>query len=49
VRGTLKQVLSAVFALATLTVIVEHAGGFSKVLEGGAGAFKTGYQTLVKV
>lgn len=48
-RGTVRQILGAVFALATLTVIIEHSGGFSKVLESGSAAFKTGYQTLVKV
>jgi hypothetical protein len=46
VRFTIKQVLSATFGLAALLIIVEHAGGFSQILESGAGAYATGFQAL---
>jgi hypothetical protein len=45
-RASVKQILSAVFGIAVLIIIVEHAGGFSSILESGAGAFSTGFQAL---
>jgi hypothetical protein len=46
VRGSLRQVLTATFGLAALLIIVEHAGGFSKILEAGAGSYATGFAAL---
>jgi hypothetical protein len=46
VRGSLRQILTATFGLAALLIIVEHAGGFSKILESGAGAYATGFAAL---
>lgn len=45
-RGSLRQILTATFGLAALLVIVEHAGGFSKILEAGGGAYATGFAAL---
>ncbi len=45
-RGTVAKVLSATFGLAALLIILEHAGGFSKVLDSGAGAYATGFAAL---
>jgi hypothetical protein len=45
-RSTLKQVLAATFGLAALLIIVEHAGGFSKLLDSSAGAYATGFAAL---
>jgi hypothetical protein len=45
-RGSFRQILSATFGLAVLLIIVEHAGGFSKILESGAGAYATGFAAL---
>jgi hypothetical protein len=46
VRSTLAKVLSATFGLAALLIVLEHAGGFSKVLESGAGAYATGFAAI---
>jgi hypothetical protein len=46
VRGTVAKVLSATFGLAALLIILEHAGGFSKVLDAGAGAYATGFSAI---
>jgi hypothetical protein len=46
VRGSLRQILTATFGLAALLIIVEHAGGFSRILESGAGAYATGFSAL---
>jgi hypothetical protein len=46
VRGSLRQILTATFGLAALLIIVEHAGGFSRILESGAGAYATGFAAL---
>jgi hypothetical protein len=46
VRYSLKQLLSATFGLAALVVILEHAAGFSRVLEAGSGAYATGFNAL---
>ncbi len=48
-RSTLKQVLAATFGLAALVIVLEHAGGFSKVLASGASAYSTGFKALTKV
>lgn len=45
-RSTLKQLLAATFGLAALLIILEHAGGFSRVLDSGAGAYATGFAAL---
>lgn len=45
-RMTIREVLTATFALATLVVILEHAGGFSKILSSGASAYSTGFKAL---
>jgi len=45
-RGSLRQLLTATFGLAALLILVEHAGGFSKILESGAGAYATGFAAL---
>lgn len=45
-RGSLRQILSATFGLAALLIIVEHAGGFSKILESASGAYATGFASL---
>jgi hypothetical protein len=45
-RGTVAKVLSATFGLAALLIILEHAGGFSKVLDSGAGAYATGFAAI---
>lgn len=46
-RGSLRQLLGATFGLAALVIIIEHAGGFSKILDSGAGAYSTGFNALV--
>jgi hypothetical protein len=46
VRGNLRQLLGATVALAVLTVILEHAGAFSRILESSAGAYATGFNAL---
>ena len=46
-RSSLKQLLGATFGLAVLLVIVEHSGGFSKVLGASAGAYSTGFNALI--
>jgi hypothetical protein len=46
VRGTVAKILSATFGLAALLIILEHAGGFSKVLDSSAGAYATGFAAL---
>lgn len=46
-RSTLKQLLAATFGLAALLIIVEHSGGFSKILDSGAGAYATGFNALI--
>jgi hypothetical protein len=46
VRSTLAKVLSATFGLAALLVVLEHAGGFSKILDSGAGAYATGFAAI---
>jgi hypothetical protein len=45
-RSTVKQVLGATFALAALLIIMEHAGGFSQILDKGANAYSTGFAAL---
>jgi hypothetical protein len=45
-RFPLSQLLQATFALAALVIIVEHAGGFSKILGAGANAYATGFNAL---
>jgi hypothetical protein len=45
-RFSISQLLQATFALAALVVIVEHAGGFSKILGAGANAYATGFNAL---
>lgn len=45
-RGSLRQILTATFGLAALLIIVEHAGGFSKILETGASSYSTGFAAL---
>jgi hypothetical protein len=46
VRGTLKQVIGVTFGLAALLIVLEHAGGFSQVLESGARSYATAFQAL---
>lgn len=45
-RGSLKQILTATFGLAALLVILEHAGGFSKVISSASGGYATGFAAL---
>lgn len=45
-RFTLRQILSATFGLAALLIIVEHAGGFSQILESATSGYATGFQAL---
>jgi hypothetical protein len=45
-RASFKQIVSSVFGVAILIIIVEHAGGFSEILNTGSGAFSTGFQAL---
>lgn len=45
-RGSLRQILTATFGLAALLIIVEHAGGFSKILDSASGGYATGFAAL---
>lgn len=45
-RGSLRQILTATFALAALLIIVEHAGGFSRILDSASGGYATGFAAL---
>lgn len=45
-RGSLRQILTATFGLAALLIILERAGGFSKILESSASAYATGFAAL---
>jgi hypothetical protein len=46
VRFSLRQILAGTFGIATLIVILEHAGAFSQVLESGSGAYATAFNAL---
>ena len=45
-RGTARQILTAVFMMAVLIVVLERAGGFSLILERGSGAFAQAFGAL---
>ncbi len=45
-RGTVKEILSATFGIVILVIILEHAGGFSKVVTSGSSAYVTAVHGL---
>ncbi len=46
-RGTIKEVMTAIFGIAILVIILEHAGGFSKVVGSSVSGTDQVFNTLV--
>jgi hypothetical protein len=45
-RFTVKEILTATFGLAAFVVLLEHAGGFSRVVSSSAGAYAETFGAL---